>query len=1037
MNLCFYILFAALCFCSKYGEISSKHEIPTAGPFSCRICPSICPTIDSLPTFFLVTRTNFVHHSPVRKLSFLTGILLLLSGDINLNPGPSVSQYTPNLRFACTNICSIRHKSPIIHDFVDSHNINIIAVTETWLRPDDTPSLIAEITPPGFCISHSPRLDREGGGVATFYSSFLNSSVITLPSYSSFQITGLRFCINGNKFFNFFAVYRPPGYPARFMDEFQDLLSEVIDLEGEIFFTGDFNLHLNKPNQITSNFSNILSSFNLTQHVNFETHKKGNWLDLVITHSESNIISKLVRSDLHSDHFAIIGELQIEAPTPQDCNHSYFYRNIKTIDHLSFRSDLLNANFIVSPAKSVTSLSNQLSESLRAILDKHAPLIKKHIKPQPPNPWVTPQIRFEKLKRRQLEKTWRKSKTPLNRSRFTKQAHHCNRLIVKTKETYYSNLVSASHDDPRKLWSTVNKILHRAKVPSLPDHENISALANSFGTFFKEKIEKIRLLFPNTPEYKPQPKNVHSTLNCFEPVSEKEIHNLITSSSTKTCDLDPIPTSLLKQHLDILLSPITSLVNLSLQSGIFPHDFKVAHVTPLLKKPSLPRNVLNNYRPVSNLNFISKIIEKVVSNQLKRHLKLNNLFNNKQSAYRQHHSTETALLKLHNDILMNMHNKKVTALTLLDLSAAFDTIDHTLLLDTLSSFFGLKSIALSWINSYLSNRSQCINITGTLSESMSIPYGVPQGSVLGPLLFSLYTTPLSDIIGKHNVDHHLYADDTQIYTCFSPEHCPESLETIKNCLNDVQEWMHCNKLKLNPDKTEFLLLGNQIQTDKCKTHFPCNILGYNFTMATKVKNLGFYFDTAFQFHYHISQVCKCCFYHIRDLRRIRKHLSLPTATALANALVCSRLDYCNSLFNGINGKDLTKLQRIQNCLSRVVTKATRFSSSVPLLKSLHWLPIKSRIIFKMCLLTFKALTTNQPQYLRQLLSERHSGRNLRSDSKTLLTIPKCFSKSASRSFSVFAPVTWNKLPLDIRQADSILQFKSRLKTYLFKSAYPP
>ena len=585
----------------------------------------------------------------------------------------------------------------------------------------------------------------------------------------------------------------------------------------------------------------------------------------------------------------------------------------------------------------------------------------------------------------------------------------------------------------------MNKILHRTKVPSLPDHDDIPSLANSFGTYFKEKIEKIRLSFPKvaTAQTTKSSLNVHSKFTSFNQVSEKEVHDIITSSSTKTCDLDPIPTSLLKQYLDILITPITTLVNLSLQSGIFPPDFKLAHVIPLLKKPTLPRNILKNYRPVSNLNFVSKIIEKVVANQLNCYLKENNLLNEKQSAYRQYHSTETALLKLHNDILINMHNKKVTALTLLDLSAAFDTIDHQLLLSTLSSYFGINSTCLAWITSYLSNRTQCINLSGTLSKQVAIPYGVPQGSVLGPLLFSLYTTPLSDIIRKHRVDHHLYADDTQIYNCFSPKSCPESLLAIENCLIDVQEWMHCNKLKLNPDKTEFLMIGNKKQTNQCQQYLPCNILGCEFKASSYVKNLGFFFDSSFDFHHHISQISKSCFYHIRDLRRIRKHLSLPTTKALANALVCCRLDYCNSLFNGIHRKDLAKLQRIQNCLARVVARASRFTRSLPLLKSLHWLPIENRIQFKTCLLTFKALNTNQPAYLRHLLTVRQSGRNLRSDNHSLLSVPKCFSKFASRSFSVFAPVTWNSLPQEIRQSNSISQFKTRLKTHLFKLTYPP
>lgn len=670
-------------------------------------------------------------------------------------------------------------------------------------------------------------------------------------------------------------------------------------------------------------------------------------------------------------------------------------------------------------------------------MNKHAPLLSKRIKPQPSNPWMTPLLRSEKLKRRQLEKTWRKSKTPYNRSKFTKQVNYCNRIMSKAKDAYYSNMVTESQNDPRKLWSSMNKILHRTKIPALPDYENISSLADSFGNYFKEKIDKIRSSFSTSPNNATHTRDLSSKLKHFELVSEKDIYDLINSCSNKTCDLDPIPTSLLKQHIDILIHPITSIINLSLQSGIFPSDFKTAHVRPLLKKPSLQRNVLKNYRPVSNLTFISKIIEKVVANQINHYLTTNKLFNEKQSAYRKHHSTETALLKMHNDILLNMHNKKVTALTLLDLSAAFDTIDHPLLLSSLSSYFGINDTCLSWIRSYLQDRYQCINLSGTLSKPVASHYGVPQGSVLGPLLFSLYTSPLSDIIDKHSINHHLYADDTQIYTSFFPDQCEHSLTNIENCLCKIQDWMYENKLKLNPDKTEFMLLGNHKLTDECSIHFPCKILGCDSYPGKFVKNLGVFFDSDFEFHRHISQISKSCFYHIRDLKRIRKHLSLPTITALANALVCSRLDYCNSLFAGVHKKYLAKLQRIQNCLARVITKATRFSSSSPILKSLHWLPVEMRVKFKLCLLTYKSLNLNQPSYLRKLITIRQSGKNLRSDHQICLCAPKFYSKPASRSFTVCAPKTWNSLPLHIRTSTSVSQFKSKLKTYLFQSAYPP
>ena len=208
-----------------------------------------------------------------------------------------------------------------------------------------------------------------------------------------------------------------------------------------------------------------------------------------------------------------------------------------------------------------------------------------------------------------------------------------------------------------------------------------------------------------------------------------------------------------------------------------------AHVTPLLKKSSLDKEVFKNYRPVSNLNFISKILESVVAIQLQTHLDEAGLLTAFQSAYRQHHSTESALLNIHNDILLNMAKGSVTALTLLDLSAAFDTIDHTILLDRLKVYYGISELALGWFRSYLSGRTHSVKVGSTLSHPAPLQYGVPQGSVLGPILFSLYTNPISSIIHSHSsIDYHFYADDTQLYITLSPANFSHSIQKLNNCL---------------------------------------------------------------------------------------------------------------------------------------------------------------------------------------------------------------------------------------------------------------
>ena len=488
--------------------------------------------------------------------------------------------------------------------------------------------------------------------------------------------------------------------------------------------------------------------------------------------------------------------------------------------------------------------------------------------------------------------------------------------------------------------------------------------------------------------------------------------------------------------LDILITPITKIINLSIREGKFPKKFKTAHVTPLLKKSTLDKNNFKNYRPVSNLNFLSKLTEKAVANQIKAHIQTFKLDNPFQSAYKAFHSTETALLSVQNDVYTAMERGDMTALTLLDLSAAFDTIDHPTLLDRLREWFGLSGGALDWIRSYLENRYQSVCIGDVMSDPIELVYGVPQGSVLGPLLFIMYTTPLSSVLNNHNnIKHQLYADDTQVFTSFKAANFDSYIRSLKNCLDSVQTWMFENKLKLNPDKTEFLLIGNKCHRVKVAHKFPIQLLGNYISSTPTARNLGVIFDEDFNLVKHIYSIIKACNYHIREFRRIRKHLSMEVAITVANAMVGSRLDYCNSLLYGVPKKYINKLQLLQNTLARVVTcSPKKFTSCSKLLDQLHWLPIRSRINFKISVLVYKSILYNNPPSLARHLRIRDVSHNLRSSNAITLESTSCRS-FGNRAFQTYAPKVWNCLPAMIRNSKSLQVFRKSLKTYYFKN--PP
>ena len=229
-------------------------------------------------------------------------------------------------------------------------------------------------------------------------------------------------------------------------------------------------------------------------------------------------------------------------------------------------------------------------------------------------------------------------------------------------------------------------------------------------------------------------------------------------------------------------------------------------VFPLLKKPGLPA-VPSNFRPISNLSFLSKTLVCVVAHQLVSHMDKFKLHDPMQSAYRRYHSTETSLLKIHKDILCMMDDKKLVLLIMLDLSAAFDTVDHTIMIDRLSTKIGLSGTVLNWFESYLEQRKSFVYANGSSSNSVKLQWGVPQGSVLGPTHFSIYVSPVADIIRKHKLLYHIYADDIQIYASFTLVNKAEVFSAVQECVSDIKEWTQANRLKLNDNKSEAIILG--------------------------------------------------------------------------------------------------------------------------------------------------------------------------------------------------------------------------------------
>ncbi len=398
------------------------------------------------------------------------------------------------------------------------------------------------------------------------------------------------------------------------------------------------------------------------------------------------------------------------------------------------------------------------------------------------------------------------------------------RQALKTARTeYIRKLIDNHQNNPRFLFSTVARLTNKQMSPDL----NIPSQFNSnyFMNFFTDKIDNIRNTITNVDSTASStsasfiaPKE---KLQCFTTIGQDELNKLITASKPTTCLLDPVPTKLLKELLPVAEEPLLNIINSSLSLGHVPKPFKLAVIKPLIKKPKLDPCELANYRPISNLPFMSKILEKVVSAQLCSFLLKNYIFEEFQSGFRSRHSTETALVKITNDLLLASDKGCISLLVLLDLSAAFDTIDHAILIDRLQNYTGIQGQALRWFRSYLSDRYHFVYLNGESSQLSPVKYGVPQGSVLGPLLFSLYMLPLGNIIRKYGISFHCYADDTQLYISTKPDETSK-LSKLTECVKNIKDWMPSNFLLLNSDKTEILLIGPKNSTQNLNYNYDYN-----------------------------------------------------------------------------------------------------------------------------------------------------------------------------------------------------------------------
>ena len=716
---------------------------------------------------------------------------------------------------------------------------------------------------------------------------------------------------------------------------------------------------------------------------------------------------------LLSDHLVISFDLLLRKPVRE--KRKIISRNIRAIDMHDFRTDV--HNLLGSATQSdLTDLLGDYNTCLRQLLDSHAPLVTRTVTDRTCAPWMTLEIKQAKVQRRLAERKWRESGLAVHREIYVKQRSLVSNMISKAKKDYLCDTI-VNCGSSRELFPLSSQMMGKFGDTMLPSNISPESLPDKFNEFFVHKMDDIRNSFDPDRPIPTNPVEFSGTAFAeFQLVTEDFVKTVVQEMPKKSCDLDPIPTSVLYDCLDEIIPIVTSIMNKPLSSGIVPQCFKLALVKPLLKKVSLDPNCLKHYRLVSNLPFLSKVLERIVLKQFLQHLQSHILLEPFQSAYRKCHSNEAALLRVLNDLLQASDRGCVSILSLLDLSAGFGTIDHNILITRLRSTFGCSGMVLERFISYPSCRTQSVCV-GHESTPSVLKCGVPQGSVLGPLLFTLYTHPLSAVICQCGISYHFFADDSQLHNSSVPFDFPVLACCLKDCIEDVAEWMADSKLKMNDDKTELMAIGTRSKLSQVIPNLaPMSISGCDIPFSQSVRNLGFYLDETLSMDAHIKYLCRILFCQLSRIGKIRSFISADAANKLAVSLILSRLDYCNSLLAGIPDNKLNKLQRIQNYAARLVLRKSRHASAKTLLRTLHWLPVKARIQYKIACFCFQCIYQNSmPPYISDLHPYCPS-RTLRSLDTSLLTVPRFSLETfGKQSFSVFGPTVWNSLPLSLRK----------------------
>ena len=944
------------------------------------------------------------------------------------------SNNTKDLSVFHINIRSLNKHGDELAIYLESINrrFDIICLSETWI----TELPVVDDVFPSYYGFHSIRNTRNGGGCAIYVNKNFKSSIITDFTVNEPFIETIFVKISlHTKNLIVGCCYRPPNSQVvEFQNFIEAKVSSITSEPGDLIFCGDFNLDMLKINDDANSqsFYHAMNTYSLIPIIS----KPSRITDTSFTLIDNFFVSKLdsFTSGMFcvdiTDHYPIFLIYKNYFALSEDLPDKLTYRIINDYTLNELYNGLMREDLARVLEYDVDVSIELLHQIILENLNRFCPIKTKYVSPKHKSkPWITTLIR-NKIKERQ------RYYRLLKFNAITLQAYHrfrneTNSLIRKSKLDYHERLFDRLKDNMKKTWNSINGILGKNKSKSRIKsilhegilYDNPRDIADAFNTHFSTIAQKIDDLIPapgpGSPSYADflRDTNIQNTFN-FSPVNIEDISRIIYSFQNKSSHMSTYSVKVIK-FISPLISPILrDLINRSLAEGIFPNFCKIARVVPVFKSGS--SSSLGNYRPISILPIFSKIFEKIVHKQLSDYLFFNNILNPNQYGFRKNRSTADAIVDMTQYIYDNLDQGETVISFFLDFSKAFDTVDHDILLYKLH-LYGIRDIALNWFHSYLSGRLQYVSLDDFNSQVHLIDRGVPQGSILGPLLFLIF---INDFPSCSNFfKFTLFADDSTLSCKFNNTSADSMCLQLEAELCIINDWLNSNRLKLNSDKSHFICFSYRKNVTMRSIKMGDNFINE----VNNTKFLGLILDKNLNFREHISHISNKCSKSIGILFRLNSYLPTKILKALYSSMILPYLNYSIEAWFGAARTDSNKIFVLQKKSIRAIFRLPFNAHTNESFKINNILKINELYKLNLCSLVYKYTqpSIDLPSAIRfQPVASRHT-HNTRHNHN--LVTPR-YNLTKSQSSFVFNSIrAWNSLPDEVLTCNSLPSFKSRLK----------